>query len=131
MAQETQTLQAARDLTEEVLGEVETNNPVHKLASALHLVIEVMHSAPTLPKPEEIRAQLQAQQDKIVAAREQPTDQQGVIEAAPPPSVTRTLASVPPGTYEAPRNEDGTAAAPPAAASIYESRRNEDGTAAG
>lgn len=132
MAQENQKLESARALTEQVMQEANINDPTHKLASAVHLVLEVLSTAPELPKPEDMRAQIQAAAEKIAAARiaELPQPQQsGLIEAAPP---ARSLPSVPPGTYEAARNEDGTVATnTPAAqaASGYESRRNEDGTA--
>lgn len=58
------------------------------------------------------------------------TEQQGttLIEAVPPPPLT---ASIPPGTYEAPRGDAASSAAHFAAASsIYEAPRSPDGSIA-
>ncbi len=47
-----------------------------------------------------------------------------ILEAIPPTSAP------PPGLYGAPRNADGTSAAPAPHAAVYEQRRNEDGSVA-
>lgn len=129
------TLNTARELTESVMTEAPSAEPVHKLASALHLVIETLSSAPQPATAEQMRA---AYEHAVQAARANTAGGSGstgggggVIEAAPPTEQIRTLASVPPGSYEAPRNEDGTVATGPASApSLYEQRRNDDGSIA-
>jgi hypothetical protein len=121
MAQEHSQLENARQLTEEVMASAEATDPAHKLASALHLVIEVLSTTPTPASAEQLRA--------VYEQAAQATQQRGIVEATPPAAPIRSLASVPPGSYEAPRNQDGTVATSSASApSLYEPLRNEDGS---